>query len=334
MKHKILKIIITIASFIFLFLMIAIISNNTMKKEQGNTIFGLSFSPYYAKYLNLDAKEAFREILQEMDFKYIRLTAQWDKIEAKRGVYNFTDLDWMMKMAVENKAKIILTVGRKTPRWPECHIPEWAKKMQFQEYKGDLHKFIEQVVNRYKDNPALEIWQVENEPYLAFGECSVMASQDLRDEIDLVRSLDNMHKVMVTDSGELSWWRKTAQAGDLFGTTMYRVVWNRFFGYFSYDWMPAKLYNLKLMLNKRELDEAYIVELQAEPWIPAQSVHATPLGEQYKSFSMKRLEKNIDYATRTGMPRAYLWGAEWWIWVEKQYGVGQYIEYIKTLRKD
>lgn len=282
----------------------------------GEIIYGVSFNTEYSYYLGLDPKKVLETILDDWKFRYLRLTAQWNQIEPQQGQYNWQDLDWSMDMAATKGAKVLLAVGYKTPRWPECHLPAWAD-MDVEKNRADRQEYIRQVIERYKSHPALEIWQVENEPFLAFGNCQKFSPQDLQEEIELVKSIDSSHLIITTDSGELSLWHRTAKVTDLFGTTMYRVVWNKFIGYFSYDWlMPAFVYRAKLWFNNRDINTAYITELQAEPWIPNKALTDTPLPEQFKSMNLSRLKKNLDFASKTGMPRAYLWGAEWWYWLE------------------
>ncbi len=302
-------------------------------KRSGNMIYGVSFSTEYARYLGFNPKDIFIKMLDEWNFKYIRLSAQWNLIEKVKGKYDFEELDWMMNESAKRNAKVMLAVGHKTPRWPECHAPKWVDFSQEKKHQPDLDNFIKVVVERYKNHPALEIWQVENEPFLQFGDCLPMFPGDLKEEIDLVKSIDQKHPIIITDSGELSWWRRTAKVTDLFGTTMYRVVWNKSFGYLNYDWfMPAFVYRAKLWFNGRDVSTAYITELQAEPWIPSMTLTSTLMSEQSKSMDLNRLKKNILFAERTGMPRAYLWGAEWWYWLEKQ-SEHKIPDFIKILQK-
>jgi hypothetical protein len=299
-----------------------------------NMIYGVSFNSEYASYLKLDPKIVFGAILDNWKFRHIRLSAQWDAIEKKQAQYDFTELDWLMNEAAKRNAKVTLAVGRKTPRWPECHLPEWVREKNLEEYKQPLYDFISAVVKRYKMHPALELWQVENEPFLAFGACAPLPENILKEEMSLVKEIDSGHEIMVTDSGELSFWTRTARASDIFGTTMYRVVWSKWFGYWSYDWiLPPFAYRFKLWFNGRTPDKAYISELQAEPWIPDMNLFDASLDEQFKSMSLKQMEKNINTAARTGMSRAYLWGAEWWYWLEKQ-GHGEYVDFVKNLKKE
>lgn len=326
--------IISLMALIILVLSLVVYLVVLNSKANLNMIYGVSFSPQYARYLGFDAQELFKKVLDDLKFKHIRLSAQWDDLERTSGQYDFKELDWLMAEAAKRQAKIILAVGRKTPRWPECHLPDWAKTKEYKDYRPQLLKYITAVAERYKNHSALEIWQVENEPFLAFGLCQPMSRNDLQEEIDLVKKIDRQHKIMVTDSGELSTWRKTAKVTDLFGTTMYRVVWNKWLGYFSYDWLPVIFYQAKLKLMGRSYDTAYIVELQAEPWAPDHLGDKLTLGEQFKSMNILRLKKNIEYANRVGLPRAYLWGAEWWYWLEKNYGQIEFTRYIKTLKKE
>lgn len=295
-------------------------------------IYGTTFNYEYAQFLGLDPRKVYEEILDEWKFRHIRISAQWNMIEKEMGKYDVQELDWMMNEAHKRKVRIVLAIGQKTPRWPECHDPDWAKKLPDEAYRKKLDAFIKFIVTRYKNHPALEIWQVENESLLKFGECRSFSKELLQQELQAVKELDQNHLTLTTDSGELSLWRHTARAADLFGMTMYRVVWSRPIGYVYYDWIPVAFYTLRLQLNHRSLSTAYIMELQAEPWIPSGSVHNTPLVEQYKSMNLGRLKKHVNFASKTGMPRAYLWGAEWWYWLQKQ-GIMDISEYVKTLPK-
>lgn len=301
--------------------------------KNNKMIYGISFNAEYASYLGLDPRVAFIKILDNWQFKYIRLSAQWNGIEKEKGKYDWNDLDWTMNEAAKRNVKVVLVVGHKTPRWPECHAPAWIDYSDSSKHKQELEDFMKSTVERYKNHPALEIWQVENEPFLRFGDCEPVSSRELKEEVALVKQLDPLHPAMVTDSGELSLWRRSAKQADLFGTTLYRVVWSKTIGYWSYDWIFSPLaYTAKLWLNGRDVNTAYITELQAEPWIPDMALSDTPLKEQFRSMSLARLKSNVEFAARTGMPRAYLWGAEWWLWLEGR-GVREFSDYIKGLKK-
>ncbi|OGH88719.1 MAG: hypothetical protein A3J93_01325 [Candidatus Magasanikbacteria bacterium RIFOXYC2_FULL_42_28] len=297
-----------------------------------NMTIGVSFDPTYARFLGLDDKIVFNKIIKDWNFKYLRMPAHWDLVEPSSDEYNFGELDYYLNEAKKNNLKVILAMGQKTPRWPECHAPAWAIGLSDQEYSLALDNYLKIVLERYQNNSVIEMWQVENEPFLAFGEkCRKMTAEQLANEVERARATGK--PTLVTDSGELSTWHRTAKAGDWFGTTLYRVVWSKLTGYWSYDWLPAGFYRLKTVLTGVNADKFMVSELQAEPWIPTGNFTSVGLEEQNKSMNLERLQKNIDYASAIGVSRAYLWGAEWWTWLAGQ-GNNDIPDYIKNLDKN
>lgn len=309
------KIILIIGGVVLLLYFVAFLFGRDRRADMK---IGVSFQTDYARYLGFGYQEVFTAILDDWKFRDIRIAAEWNNIEKEQGKFNFSEVDWMMKEAAKRQAKIILVVGQKTPRWPECHAPEWTKNLTDEKYFEAMHNYIATVVKRYQTHPALEIWQVENEPFLPFGEkCRSLGGVEFKKEITNVRTLDSVHKILTADSGELSTWFRTARAGDLFGTTLYRMVWNRYIGYWSYDWLPPAFYRFKLWLTGQSPDNTFVIELQAEPWIPDKPLVDSSMSEQARSMTLERLRDNIDFSRRLQFSRAYLWGAEWWYWLSK-----------------
>ncbi len=294
--------------------------------------YGVTFSPEYARYLGIDPQKTFATIINDWKFKDVRLAAEWDTVEPSPGKFNFTELDSLMNQSAAAEVKVVLAVGQKTPHWPECHLPAWATTLSDSAYAAARTEYISTVVERYKNHPALEIWQVENEPLLDFGSCPPFSVADLEAELALVKKLDPLHGTLVTDSGEINSWQTTARIGDYFGTTLYKIVWNKYTGYLHYDWFPASLYRARAWLAKRSPETAFIIELQAEPWLPDKPITEVSIEEQDKSMSIERLKKNVVFAHRVGFSRIYLWGAEWW-YLQAEAGRGEFAEYAKSLNK-
>jgi len=293
--------------------------------------YGISFNINHANSLELDWRETYLAMLDDLKPKYIRISATWSGSEKVRGVFNSTDVDWMMFEAGKRKVGVVLTVGQKAPRWPECHVPAWTTDLSDQEYRQELKNYIKYVVERYRNHPALDIWQVENEPYInfQFGECARFDQGVVKDEIELVHSLDPKHKVLITDSGELSTWRKAIKTGDIFGTTVYRIVMTPNGFYWNYDWLPAGFYKLKYKFWFPG-DKPFIVsELQAEPWFTGQGAVHTPIELQEKSMNPERLKKHFDFVERMGVSRTYLWGVEWWYFMKTEKQDDRYWEIVK-----
>ena len=137
----------------------------------------------------------------------------------------------------------------------------------------------------------------------------------------------------MTDSGELSFWISSMQLSDIFGTTLYRQVHNKYLGHITYP-SPPYTYYLKSSLIKnifaRHQERIIIAELQAEPWLADGNL--LPPQEQVKLFTMGNFKSYVDFARKTGFDEAYLWGVEWWYYMAAN-GYLQYLDYAKTLFK-
>ncbi len=296
--------------------------NIPVSDQNDRAELGVTFSSRYAENIGLDWKEAYLAALDELEIKNVRLPVYWDLVEQSEGKFDFSDVDWQLNEARKRNVNIILTIGQKVPRWPECAIPDWAN-INDQKRKEALLDFISVVMERYKNNPEIKYWQIENEPFLLFGICPAPDADLLDSEITLVRKIDDSRKIIVSDSGELSLWVRAARRADVFGTTMYRNVYKEGWGYYVYPVGP-RFFRFKYGLISlfAEQKNAIVAELQAEPWIQGWTVDAT-LEEQFKSMNEKKLRENVTYARQVGFPEIYLWGVEWWYWlkVEKNYPV-------------
>ena len=279
---------------------------------------GMTFSSRYAESLGLNWKETYLALLDEVRVKKMRLPVYWDLVEKEKGVYDFSDVDWQLDEAKKRNVAVILTVGIKVPRWPECHIPQWVGNDALVRREGIL-SFIETTVTRYRAHPAIAKWQVENEPFLRFGICPEFDVKVLDEEIALVKRLDPSRPIVVTDSGELSLWVHAAARGDEFGTTLYRDIYSKKVGgYFEYPIGPNFFrFKEKMVRLFTEQKHFSVIELQAEPWASGWIANV-PLEEQYRTMNAGRLRENVDYARQVGFHDIYLWGGEWWYWMKVQ----------------
>lgn len=329
---KILKIILSIFVVILILIFTGQAVFNKTYQFPKKIIYGVTFSPQYAKYLELDWKQIFIKSLDELGVKEFRIPTYWNEIEKNVGEFSFEEVDFMVSEAGKRRARIILVVGFRQPRWPECYLPKWATNLSLEEKRARILNFVQKTTERYKDQRAVWAFQVENEPFLPFfGEnCDRGDVNFLKQEVNLVRSLSNK-PIIISDSGELGSWISPMQLGDIFGTTLYRDVYNPIMGYFSYPFLPY-LYNIKSQIIRgifaQKSEKTIIVELQAEPWLlGAGSKNPT---QQAAVFPLSRLKNNLNYAQKTGFDTSYLWGVEWWYFMDKN-GYPQYLEYAKTL---
>jgi hypothetical protein len=314
-------------------ILLLIYFNIPVGEENNQAQLGVTFSARYASDIGLDWKEAYLAALDDLEIKKVRIPVYWDLVEKDEGQPDFSDIDWQLKEALKRNTEIILVVGQKVPRWPECAIPQWAA-VSDQRRKESLLNFISITVDRYKSNhPEIKYWQVENEPFLPFGICPVLDTDLLDRELALVRQKDLSRPVIVTDSGELSLWVSAASRADVFGTTMYRTIYKKGLGYFEYPIGP-RFFRFKYGLINlfAQKDKAIVIELQAEPWISGYTTNE-PLAEQFKSMNPSQLKENVAYARLVGFPQIYLWGVEWWYWLKVEKGHPELWETARELFK-
>lgn len=301
--------------------------------EAAEIKWGTAFDPYYAEYLGLDWQETYLALLDEVGIKHLRLVAFWDAAEPEDDRFDFERLDFQVGEAEKRGVKLIVGIGRRLPRWPECHVPAWAKDFSEEEQQQEVLELLPHIVNRYKGSSSLEFWQVENEPYVwFFGECPGADELFLKQEMELVKSLDPNHPVILTESGELSLWFKISRLADYVGVSMYRVVYDNVFHRYQPSLFPSWSYRIKANILRRLgwVEEIFVVELQAEPWGPRPLIEMS-LEEQYYSFNPERFRHNLRFARSTGFSRFYLWGAEWWFYAKEKLGVSDFIEEANLL---
>lgn len=316
MFKKILKtFIVTFALATTLVIILLVYSNLPVKDVDEKRRLGVTFSLRYAMDIGLDWKEAYLATLDDLGVKRIRIPVYWDLVEKEEGKLDFSDVEWQLVEAQKRDVEVILVLGQKVPRWPECFIPNWALEND-KKRKDSLLNFVGMAVKHFKDYPAVKYWQIENEPFLKFGICPDIDYDLVDREIEIVKKLDNSRKIIVTDSGELSFWISAAKRSDVFGTTMYREVVNHRLGAWKYPIGP-NFFKLKKILIRAfaNKDDAIVIELQGEPWLSGWTT-GFPLDEQLKSMNSEKLKDNIQFAKNAGFSEIYFWGVEWWYWTK------------------
>jgi hypothetical protein len=275
---------------------------------------GVTFISSYARYFGLDPKETMQAMVDQLGVKNFRLVSYWDQIESTKGQYDFSDLDWQFRLAEKAHAQVILSIGLRQPRWPECHMPSWADNEPYSVWYPQLKTFMGAVVNRYKSSTALNSYQLENEYFLkVFGTCKNYDRQRLVDEYSFVKSVDNTHPLIVSRSNNALGLPIGNPVPDEYAVSVYKRVWDKTIThrYFEYPF-PAWFYGFLAgggeILSGRNI---IIHELQAEPWPPG-AIISESVAEQNKSMDATRLESRFKYGEATGIRTIYLWGAEWW----------------------
>jgi hypothetical protein len=291
------------------------------KHKHDPLTLGTTFISGYAESFGLDPHETLNAIFSDLGMRQVRLVSYWNNIEPTQGTYDFSDLDWQFALANQYHAKISLSIGLRQPRWPECHEPSWVDTTKSESaWVPALNKYMQAVVDRYKNNPALDSYQLENEYFMTvFGECKNFDRSRLVNEFSMVKKLDPAHKIIVSRSDNWIGIPLNEPTPDEYGISVYKRVWdsNLTHRYFEYP-LPAHFY--AFLAGAQEIvhgKDMIIHEMQAEPWLPpGMTFQAAPLSEQYKSMNPERMKSRIEYAESTGMRTIDLWGAEWWYWVK------------------
>lgn len=277
---------------------------------------GVSFIPDYAQSLGVEPQQTMDALLG-IGVRNFRLVSYWSDGEPTRGTYDFSQLDWEFAKAEQAQAKVILTVGLRQPRWPECHAPKWIDTSQpVGNWQPELEKYMQAVVQRYRHSPALASYQLENEYFLkGFGTCTNFDRSRLVSEYNLVKKLDPAHQIIVGRSNNALGFPVGQPQPDEFSISVYKRVWDASVShrYLEYPY-PAWFYGFLAGVQKIFLHRDMITgELQAEAWPPnGRDITATSLAEQNKSLDAARLKDRFDYGKATGMRGIYLWGGEYW----------------------
>lgn len=292
---------------------------------------GMTFSRPYAEELGLDPEEMLDAMLDDLGVRHFRIPAYWSLLQPTSTAWEWDWLDQELNAIAERDGQVVLAIGQKLPRWPECWIPDWARALQQDAREVAAITYTETVVRRYQSHPAIAGYQIENEHGFPFGHCPPIRKAFLTEEIDAVRAIDPETPIATTDSGELSLWTLGRHV-DRLGVSVYRVVWSPV-GIFHYFFVPPQLYARKGQLLQKLFHHApvYISEFQMEPWTRRSSLTVTPIPEQMRTFSPKQMEKNLRFAERMDIMEIYFWGGEWWYWMKTKQDDSRFWEIGKTV---
>jgi hypothetical protein len=306
----------------WLLLIIIIGSWYQFKHRHDPVQLGMSFSVDTAKDLGVNWQDNYTGLLKDVGVKHLRLMSYWSDIESSPGKYNFKDLDWQFAQAQKYGADVSLAIGIRQPRWPECHRPDWVGKLSPPAQDNQLYNFLTVVVNRYKNNPALNDYQLENEvANHLFGACSspqtAFNRARLTKEFNLVKSLDSRHPVDINASNQ-SGVPMIGPVGDEVGFSIYRKAYVSQSGplkfYWSFWYIPTLWHSYRAgLVELLHGKPTFVHELQTEPWGPSDTKNLS-IAEQSQSMTDKGIVQNVHFAQETGMHRMYLWGGEWWYW--------------------
>ncbi len=331
--------------------------NGAVLEAEGVKV-GTTFSRVQCVYLDMDPRKTYLDIL-DMGFDLIRVGAYWSHIEKQEGVFDFSGLDWQVEEAGKKKIPVVLTVGMKAPRWPEYFIPDWVLEKVRIRYGRDISKdaylreralgFIKAVVTRYKDNPAVKYWQVENEPFMHIGPDANYIGRDfLEQEVRLVRDIDGGKRPVILTTATYpnrflrmisnlftkhDYIRECLALSDIMAINVYSMVGHRSFGldlYFVVKAGQFDLYFSELISMIRESGKIpWVTELQAEPWEPGHLAYTG--GDRPYTGSPDRTVRNFRALKKMGVDAVLLWGAEYWLYRQEVIGDTRWVKAVREI---
>jgi hypothetical protein len=282
--------------------------------------YGVSFSIKQCRNFGLDAQETLDWLLKDAGFRRFRLMSYWNEMEKVAGEYDFSHLDDQVNRIAKHHGVISLCLGARQPRWPENHWPEWAWKLPKAERDLALLNFVAAVVRRYKHEPAIHSYQLENEALLqAFGERPEVDRGRLRREYELVKTIDPERPIIMTTS--TSWGIPFRQPiPDIVGFSYYQMLYSAERRRYTTAFHNTLLHKTRAAcIRLLHTKPVFVHELQLEPWGPT-AIWKMPPEEQDKSMGPEQIQKNLQLANRLNLHPIDLWGGEWWYWRLKRHG--------------
>ena len=176
-------------------------------------LVGFSFSPA-ALPAGAIPDEALAELLATLQPDLVRLPVYWGAVAPTESTLDYAAVDGMIETIEAHNAikgsrhtEVVLVVGARNLVFPEVHLPDWLDTRDVSRLDTLLkapsyRRYLESTFRRYASLSVLRAWQVENEPLdnaiidqLTDG---ALPASMIRSEVDLLRSIDLVHEVVVT----------------------------------------------------------------------------------------------------------------------------------------
>jgi glycosyl hydrolase family 42 (putative beta-galactosidase) len=321
-------------------------------RPRGHTLLGFSLRPRQIDAFGLDA-QATLDVLLAHPFDVVRIPAYWNQIEPSLGKFETGELDWQLEAVERAGKRVIMSVGAiKNFGYPEFFVPHHQLERSLPEgslVRPSTHtamlagatRFIQKVVERYRERPSIVAWQLEHEAVDPLGvEHSWRLGVDFVErELDTLREADPSRPVMMNGFLPTSsvvrlsqWWRTRDQGdslavasrlADIVGLDFYPRHGLLALGartlYLDGGRLPWQLALTRALLNdvRRRGKRLMVAEGQAEPW---EAVTVPPNPKQGAMFSCRPDDaiRNYNTAMEWSGPDAPLyaylfWGADYWI---------------------
>lgn len=176
-------------------------------------LVGFSFSPL-AITDGRPPEEVLSRLLQDLQPDLVRLPVYWESVAPTASSLDYREVDRMIEtVRAHNQKKgarqtqVVLVVGARNLVFPEVHLPGWLDTSKVHTLDQlirtpSYRRYLTTTFHRYATLSVLRSWQVENEPLddatIDGVTKGALPSSTVRSEVDLLRSIDLVHEVVIT----------------------------------------------------------------------------------------------------------------------------------------
>lgn len=309
--------------------------------------YGVTYSFEQANWYGLDPKKSYIELLDSIDFEWVRLPFFWDQMVDENGNLRLDDLEFAIEEAAKSDVKVVIALGLKTPYYPEYHLPDHiASQVKFGErininhpVADDILEVDKKVVQELSRYANIIFWQVENEPLIGNVNKWKIEPSLIKAEVEVVRKTDPKNRPIILNHAavgfyDTSWHDLMAilKKGDVFAV-------NAFFKTKGTDILTAKIFgreihilwpdhlvwpvhswsvfspNFNSIQNHVEKNgnTLWVLEMQAEPYIKKLEEADDPL----LTFMVQDIIAGDRFLRSFQAESIGLWGVHFWQHREK-----------------
>ena len=304
---------------------------------------GFSYSPDVSTWSGRNPQADLGYLLSTTNPDLVRLPVYWDVTQPSPHNLDYSSVDNLMAVVAwhnshaTRQTRVILTIGARNFLYPELHTPAWIGPRQ-QPQLGNAQvgtayrEYFDTTIVRYRNNPLLYAWQVENEPfdYVVNEETGAdqISPEQMTWEIDEVHDLDGHHRAVTTsfdgwnvivdwmqlDATPLLWALHgypsghpgpALDAADALGLDIYvdgASTPLRFTSIPLRTTWKAETIQFWADQAKAQNKQVWLMEMQAEPWAVSPG-----------SYSTADLLATAASYRREPLNVVLLWGAETWL---------------------
>jgi hypothetical protein len=320
---------------------------------------GFSFSPLASVQDHRDPDTDLERLLEATHPDIVRLPIYWELVQPTADQLDFSSVDGLLGVIANhnqsspNKTQVVLTIGARNFLFPELHQPTWAGARE-QPNLGAVQagpayrKYFDTSIERYRTEPLLHAWQVENEPFdkvvNAYTGDDTISDEQMAWEIGEVHRLDPGRKVVVTSYNALNSTFDMIQAytppllfligggsghpnealaaGDAFGLDFYLdgpyIPWRNFTTIEQRAEWKQQAIDFWVQRARAEGKEMWLAEVQAQPWGEEQTFRPADLVDSAAVYRQEDLDVVL------------LWGVETWLRDPEWMAAGR--QALQTLR--